>query len=325
MIPRRAVLTGFCGIAIAGGAYALGAFRAATQAADARLAMRSSVIDTSAGALEYAVAGRGPPLMMIHGTGGGFDQGLLFAHGLRERGMQIVAPSRFGYLRSAFPDDASPAHQADILAELLDHLRIDRLVVAGGSAGALSAAEFALRHPDRCSALILIVPAANLTGRDPVEFTTLQRFAVDTMLNSDVSFWALSALAPNQLIRTLLATDPALLHRVPAKERRRARLILDGLMPISRKGGGMRNDGFWAGTPSSTAFEQITVPTLILSCEDDLFGTADTARLLAGRIPGARLRVYPDGGHIWLGHDAELADEIARFITDPHINGQTEG
>ena len=62
------------------------------------------------------------------------------------------------------------------------------------------------------------------------------------------------------------------------------------------------------------------MPTLVLSCEDDLFGTAATARLLAKRIPGARLVVYPDGGHIWLGHDADLAAEIARFIDEKEIN-----
>lgn len=308
---------------VAAGAYAAGAYRAAKGATGARLALRSSVINTSAEALEYAVAGRGPPLMMIHGTGGGFDQGLLFAHGLRERGMQIVAPSRFGYLRSAFPEDASPAHQADVLAELLDHLEVDRLPVVGGSAGALTAAEFALRHPDRCSALILIVPAANLTGRDPVEFTVFQRFAVDTVLNSDVWFWALTALAPRQLIRTLLATDPALLNRISTEEQDRARLILEGLMPISRKVDGLHTDGFWAGTPSLIAFEKITVPTLILSCEDDLFGTAATARLLVERIPKSRLVVYPEGGHIWLGHDADLADEIVRFIESFMVSAMT--
>jgi pimeloyl-ACP methyl ester carboxylesterase len=316
MIPRRIVLTGLGGLAVATAAYFVGAFRTAKVSTDVRLAMRSSVIATSAGALEYAVAGRGPPLMMIHGTGGGFDQGLLFAHGLREAGMQIVAPSRFGYLRSAFPDNASPAHQADVLADLLDHLGIDRLAVAGGSAGASTAAEFALRHPDRCSALILIVPAANLTGRDPVEFTALQRFVVETVLNLDAWFWALAALAPNQLIRTLLATDPALLDRVSVQERHRARLILDGLMPISLKGDGLRNDGFWSGTPSPTAFEQITVPTLILSCEDDLFGTADTARLLVERIPDAELTIYLTGGHIWLGRDPEVAERISDFIRE---------
>lgn len=39
---------------------------------------RSRVIDTSFGPLEYAQRGDGPPFLMIHGTGGGFDQGLTF-------------------------------------------------------------------------------------------------------------------------------------------------------------------------------------------------------------------------------------------------------
>jgi 2-hydroxy-6-oxonona-2,4-dienedioate hydrolase len=315
MIARRTVLRLLGGATLVTGAYATGAYRSAMTAAGARSSLGSSVIPTSVGPLEYAVAGRGPPLMMIHGTGGGFDQGLLFAQGLRETGFQIVAPSRFGYLRSAFPDDASPAHQADVLVELLDHLGIDRIAVAGGSAGALTAAEFALRHPDRCSHLVLIVPAANLTGRDPVAFTPVQRLVVERILNSDVWFWTFAALAPNVLLRTLLATDPALLTKVSPEERRRADRIREGLMPISRKTDGLRTDGFWAGTPAPTAFERIAVPTLILSCEDDLFGTAATARLLAARIGGARLKIYPDGGHIWLGHDDALTRDITEFLT----------
>jgi 2-hydroxy-6-oxonona-2,4-dienedioate hydrolase len=314
MIARRALLTGLAGITLAGGAWSVGAYRATMAGAEARIARRSSIIGTRAGPLEYTVAGHGPPLMMIHGTGGGFDQGLLFGHGLFEAGFRIVAPSRFGYLGSGFPDDASPARQADVLAELLDHLGLERIAVSGGSAGALTAAEFALRHPDRTSHLILIVPAANLTGRDPVEFTILQRLAVEHVLTSDAWFWGFATLAPDMLLRTLLATDPALLDRVSPEERRRADLIREGLMPISRKVDGLRNDGFWAGTPTRTAFETITRPTLILSCEDDLFGTADTARQLAVRIPDARLVVYPDGGHIWLGHDADLTREIGTFI-----------
>jgi len=311
---RRTILLGLVGLALAGGGYAAGAFREARYQAASRLFRQGTLIDTRAGTLEYAIAGDGPPLMMIHGTGGGFDQGLLFAAGLRQNGFKVVAPSRFGYLGSAFPDDASPAHQADTLVALLDHLSIERLPVAGGSAGALSAAEFALRHPDRCSHLVLIVPAANLTNRDPVAFTALQRLAVGAVLGSDFWFWSLSRLAPEQMIRTLLATDPALLDQVSEAERSRALAILDQIFPISRKVDGLRTDGFWAGTPSPTAYERIAVPTLILSCEDDLFGTAETARLLADRIPDARLTIFPEGGHIWLGHDDALSREITEFI-----------
>lgn len=316
MSTRRGVLTTLGGLALAGGGYALGGFREARDQANARLFGRSTVINTRAGPLEYAVAGDGLPLMMIHGTGGGFDQGLLFASALRERGFRIIAPSRFGYLRSGYPENSSPANQADVLIDLLDHLGIDRLPVVGGSAGALTAAEFALRHPYRCSHLGLLVPAANLTGRDPVELTAFQRFAVQAVLGSDAWFWTLSRLAPGQMIRTLLATDPALLGSLSSQESRRAETILTQIFPISRKTDGLRTDGYWAGTPSRTAWERIKVPTLIRSCEDDLFGTAETARLLADRIPDARLAIYPSGGHIWLGHDADIADAVAAFIRE---------
>lgn len=314
MMLRRTLLLALTGLGLLGAGATFGAFRAARAGAKARLSGRSTVIATRAGTLEYATAGDGPPLMMIHGTGGGFDQGMLFASKLKERGFRIIAPSRFGYLQSAFPDDASPARQADALLDLLDHLGIDRLPVLGGSAGALSAAEFALRHPERCSHLGLLVPATNLTNHDPVAFTALQEIAVDAVLGSEFCFWLLSRLSPDQMIRTLLATDPALLDMVTSKERRRAETILHQIFPIARKINGLRNDGFWAGSPSHTAYEAILVPTLILSCEDDLFGTAATARILKERISGAELVIYATGGHIWLGQDTDVADRIAEFI-----------
>jgi 2-hydroxy-6-oxonona-2,4-dienedioate hydrolase len=319
MTTRRSLLMGLGGLALAGGGYTAGAFREARVQAGNRLFGQATQIDTRAGVLEYAVAGDGPPVMMIHGTGGGFDQGLLFASGIRQRGFRIIAPSRFGYLGSAFPDDASPAHQADALVDLLDHLGIERLAVVGGSAGALTAAEFALRHPDRCAHLVLLVPAGNLTNRDPVQFTAFQQFAVNAVLGSDVWFWSLARLAPRQMIRTLLATDPALLDLVSDSERQRASAILNQIFPISRKVNGFKTDAFWAGTPSPTTFDRIAVPTLILSCEDDLFGTAATARLLAERIPGAEYTIYPTGGHIWLGHDDDVADRIAGFVQRPAV------
>ncbi len=314
MGSRRGILGAIGGFVLAGGSYVTGAYRESERQVGTRLQGQSSLISSSAGPLEYSVAGVGAPILMIHGTGGGFDQGQLFASTLRTLGFQIVAPSRFGYLRSAFPENASPARQADVLVELLDQLGIERIPVVGGSAGALTAAEFAARHPDRCSHLILLVPAANLTNDDPVAFTPLQRWIVNVVLGSDFWFWSLASFAPEQMIRTLLATDPALLETVSELERRRANLILAQLLPINRKVEGLRSDAFWAGAPSHTEFEQINVPTLILSCEDDLFGTAKTARILAERMPDTRLILYPEGGHIWLGHDDDVAYEISRFV-----------
>ena len=91
MTTRRTLLLGLGGLALGGGSYIAGAFHEARKQAGNRLFGQGTVIETGAGPLEYAVAGDGPPLMMIHGTGGGFDQGLLFAAGLRRSGFRIVA------------------------------------------------------------------------------------------------------------------------------------------------------------------------------------------------------------------------------------------
>ncbi len=314
-LSRRSVLIGTAGAVLLGATgYTLASCTAALHAARQRVTNASELINTPFGTLEYATGGHGDPLLMIHGTGGGFDQGLRFGQALMARGFQIIAPSRFGYLRSDFPDDPSPARQADALADLLDHLGIERLPVAGGSAGALPAAQFALRHPARCSALILLVPAMNLTGEDPVEFTPIQRFFVSRLLTSDAWFWLLSRAMHDQLTGTLLATDPKLLRTVSQSERERARLILHEIMPVSARARGMVNDGHYAGSPADIDLAAITVPTLIVSAEDDRFGTAHTARLIASRIAASRLVIYPTGGHIWLGRDDELAKEIAAFV-----------
>jgi pimeloyl-ACP methyl ester carboxylesterase len=298
-------------------AYAGVSFSAATAAAQRRVSGRSALMRTRFGGLEYAVEGQGSAaLLMIHGTGGGFDQGLALSDRLRARGLRVVAPSRFGYLRSDFPPDPSSENQADALVELLDHLGLDRLPVAGCSAGALAAVQLALRHPDRCSGLILLVPAANVRGRDPVEMGPLLRSAVERLLASDLLFWAALKAVPELLVGTLLATDPRLLAEVPPAERRRARAILADLMPIRARRRGLLNDARLAGDPARVDFGRISAPTLVISAEDDRFGTAATARDIAAAVPRARLVVYPSGGHIWLGHHDEVADEVARFVSE---------
>jgi 2-hydroxy-6-oxonona-2,4-dienedioate hydrolase len=136
----------------------------------------------------------------------------------------------------------SLVNQADAYATLLDHLGIDRLHVIGGSAGALSATAFALRHPDRCSGLILHVPAANVDGSDPAEMSVLQSKAVRALLNSDCIYWSALQWTPEQLVGTLSATNPSLLVAVSASERKRAFTILSGMMPIHARAKGILND-----------------------------------------------------------------------------------
>jgi 2-hydroxy-6-oxonona-2,4-dienedioate hydrolase len=312
---RRQLLLGAGAAALVGGGVVWSCFRHAVGAAQQRVAGRSATIATRFGTLEYAVAGSGPPLLMVHGTGGGFDQGLRFATALRKRGHRIIAPSRFGYLRSDFPADPSLANQADAFAMLLDHLGIDRLPIAGGSAGALSATAFALQHPDRCSALVLLVPAANVDGSDPVKMSAVQETAVRTLLTSDFAYWSALNTAPERLVGTLLATDPALLDKVSQAERARAYAILSDMMPISARARGMLNDARQAGTPTAMDFSQLRMPVLLISAEDDRFGTAATARKIAAVVRQADMTILPDGGHIWLGHDDAVAQRLHGFLT----------
>src|SRR3954453_18917194 len=116
-----------------------------------------AVAETAVGEIEYADTGEGDPVLVIHGAGGGYDQGLLIGSDVAE-GHRLIAPSRFGYLKTPAPDDASPAAQADAHAALLDFLGIKEAIVVAASAGAPSAIELALRFPERVSALILLVP-----------------------------------------------------------------------------------------------------------------------------------------------------------------------
>ena len=148
-LTRRQWLLGPGGVTLLSGSAVWFRFQGSMDAAERRISGRSQIIPTRHGKLEYAMAGSGSPLLMIHGTGGGFDQGLRFAAALQRRGHRVIAPSRFGYMRIEFPADPSLANQADAFVTLLDHFRIDRLPVIGGSAGALSATAFALRHHDR--------------------------------------------------------------------------------------------------------------------------------------------------------------------------------
>ena len=158
-----------------------------------RVAAGSRIAQTPCGPIEYAVTGDGPPVLVVHGSGGGYDQGLDFGEPLTTHGLRVIAVSRFGYLRTPLPADASAAAQADAHACLLDALKVRGAAVIGASAGAPSAMQFAPRHPDRCSALVLVVPAAfvpRADGAPSMKTPAWTAFLFDTALRSDFLFWA---------------------------------------------------------------------------------------------------------------------------------------
>ncbi len=137
-------------------------FRADVQPNRERLLSGGRIVTTEEfGDIEYAIQGKGLPVLVVHGAGGGYDQGLLIGENYVGDGHRFIAPSRFGYVRSSIPQNGSPVAQADAYAALLDTLGIERVAVVGFSDGGLSALQFALLHPERCAVLVMISTKAS--------------------------------------------------------------------------------------------------------------------------------------------------------------------
>ena len=273
----------------------------------------SLVANLDIGPIEYADSGAGIPLLSIHGAGGGFDQGLAIAADLVGEGFRVIAPSRFGYLRTPVPQDSSPAAQADAHAALLSKLNVPKAVVVGVSAGARSAVELTLRHPDKVAALILIVPALySNTSPVLVEVSRGNKFAFWAVnAGGDFAWWAAEKIAPSTLIR-FVGVRPALVAVAPQAERDRVMSFIKRVEPLSLRFPGINIDSI--PELHKLPLEEITAPTIIISARDDLFNTLPAAKFAAGKIPGAKLVVYDTGGHLLVGQVQEVRTAIRTFL-----------
>ncbi len=252
-----------------------------------RAAQGGVVLATRCGPIEVQQAGEGIPLLMIHGSGGGHDQGMAWARPLVQQGVRVIAISRFGYLRTPRPADASPEAQADAHVCLLDALGIAKAAVMSVSAGAPSALQTAIRHPDRVSALVLVVPIAYKPA-------------------------AVADSAP--LIRHVLATPPEQVAAASDAERARVNDLVDRILPVSSRAEGLRDDTGLGKRLRPSALESIRVPTLVVSARDDGFGTYAAAEYTASRIAGARFLGFEQGGHLLVGHEQAVRADIVALL-----------
>jgi pimeloyl-ACP methyl ester carboxylesterase len=315
--PRRAgwTVAGIAALAVGWSTY--DAYRRDIAVARARVASGSLIADTRSGPIEYASVGEGPPVVLVHGAGGGFDQGLDLGGTLSLHGFRVIAMSRFGYLRTPLPADASAVSQADAHAALLDALGIEQAVVLGASAGAPSAMQFALRHSERCRALVLVVPAAYVprpSGAPSLTPPSQVPLLFDTALRSDFLFWSASRLCRDTFIGSILGTPPAVVQQATTAEQARVSAMLDHLLPVSARRLGLVNDGAVVSSLERYDLERIEVPTLAISAADDRYGTFDAARYTAEHVQGARFVGFETGGHLCVGHNDDLLAEIASFL-----------
>lgn len=298
-------------------AWTYAGYRKDIDPARARAASGSRIARTLCGPIEYATAGEGPAILVVHGAAGGQDQGLDLGRQLVESGFTVIAPSRFGYLRTPLPGNASAEAQADAHACLLDALGLPRAAIMGVSAGAPSVLQFALRHPGRTAAIILIVPAAYVPregGSPSVTQSKLRQMLFDTALRSDFLFWCVTKLADPIVSQAILGTPTEIVENTTPAEHSRFHQSMLGILPVSARRLGLLNDAAVTSTLPRYELERITAPALLISAQDDLYGTYDSARYTAEHVPNARLVAYPAGGHLLVGHDTEALAEIVSFL-----------
>lgn len=273
--------------------------------------------------LSHTEEGVGPALLALHGAMGGADQSWLLARALLAdiETRRVIAVSRPGYPGTPLTLGRTPEAQADLYARLLDALGVERTIVAAVSAGGPSALHFALRHPDRCSGLILVsAPSAALDTAQ----RQLRRMRMLGLLSRVPGLVA--------LMRSRAGKDPEAANRraIPHDDLRRrtlgdperaALLRLLQSSVLDRLGGripGSLNDSTLFRHLPPIPLEQVAVPVLILHAVDDPVVPFTQAEAAARRLPRARLVALDGGGHVALfTHLHEVRASVAGFQPEP--------
>jgi pimeloyl-ACP methyl ester carboxylesterase len=111
------------------------------------------------GGLAGEEAGEGVPVALLHGLTATRRYVVMGSKNLERNGHRVVMYDARGHGRSDPGDGYGYGTLAGDLLAVLDDRGIDRAVLAGASMGAHTLLRFALEHPERAAALVLITPA----------------------------------------------------------------------------------------------------------------------------------------------------------------------
>jgi 2-hydroxy-6-oxonona-2,4-dienedioate hydrolase len=283
------------------------------RAIEAHLAASARVIQTGFGSVAYTTGGQGAPVLTIHGAGGGHDQGALLAQAFLPEGTRWIAPSRFGYPGSNLPADPSTAAQADAFAELLDVLGIDRVTVISMSGGVPPALQFALRHPVRVQALVLLslAPYAPLDAEE--QELPVPIWLYDALFATDLPLWAVMRLSPRALA-PIFDARPQLTAGMTATEAAFLDAMIVAFLPVTVRRAGLANEGAAIDPAYPIDLATIRVPVLLVHARDDRLTPFSTATFTAERIAGAETLFVEAGGHLLLGHHDAVRQRISEFL-----------
>jgi pimeloyl-ACP methyl ester carboxylesterase len=268
----------------------------------------SQVYTSKTGDIEYLLKGDGTTILVSHGITGGVDQGMGLSNDYLGDGYRLLLVSRFGYLKSVMPDNATPELQSEAYKELLDYLGIESAFIFGNSAGGTSAIHFAIKHPKTCRGLILVssnAPLDTSTGHPP-------KF----VFKSNFLYWFAMKLIGKRLLKMFL--PKGVINNLSKQEMNR---IINGIyfsaLPITKRTKGILFDLF-VSNPSinnELPFDRISSPVLIINSIDDPSTLIEGAKTLASRIRTSSLLTFDTGGHLILGHEQEIKQKVNEFIS----------
>ena len=253
----------------------------------------SSFIDVDGIRVHYQEAGdrKSPALVLIHGFASSTLVWSKVFLKFADAGFRVIAFDLLGYGYSAKPRNGeyTIGGQAKLLMRLLDALSIPRAIFVGGSYGGAVAATCALDYPDRVEKLVLV---GTVNNNRPLAFRLMRVFGSPVF---------------GDVVSPLLIGSRRLLRRRMKRVYDRHSWVLDERrvdarhLPLRAAGTQraiIRTVRGWDAERISRDAHLIKQPTLLLWGENDLeIPLADGERLHA-EIPGSRLIVFLNCGHI---------------------------
>lgn len=286
------------------------------------ISIEPRVIETAKGKVEYDLTeGTGPVVMSVHAGLGGVDQGRLINDWLAQQGYRVLSSSRPGYLGTPLASGEGFEEQADLLAALLDTLKIDKVVVTSLSAGGPVAYIFAAKYPERVIALLAI---SSVSG-DYVMPETVNAVG-EAVFMSTLGQKALRFFM-NKFSRAFLSTALAGIGYIP-KDKRKAYVdhvlhapgkfafmqgIMDTMYPYSTRKAGNENDMKQFRIMKPLPFDRIPCPTLVIHGTLDADVKFYDSIRAYERIRGAEHYWIEGGDHLafWLSPEASKAQAYA--------------
>jgi pimeloyl-ACP methyl ester carboxylesterase len=222
----------------------------------------------------------------------------IYAVDLRGHGASSQAASG-SYTQSDFAAD---------LAALMDALRIRQAVLIGHSLGSNIAHKFALEHPDRTAALVLIGSTPTYAEHPVVLSLAEAVYTFEDEAPAPLDFvidFQTSALSPT--------TPPAVLYRYIA-----ASLQMPGRVWKAIMDGMLEED-------HSVRLTDLVAPTLIIAGDQDPFFGPPEQHALDTLIPYSTLMLYPEAGHTVQVEQPEAVVETIRTFLHQTFPDQSNG